>query len=125
MRILARNYHAPSGEIDLIARDGDRLVFVEVKTRRAGVPSEAVTPEKQRRLTLAASISCGSIGRWRSPSRFDIVSIVWPEGRRAAGDRAHRECFRIGREGPDVPLIAHGRCESELRGCQDCTWRLH
>ena len=42
------------GEIDLIARDGDTLVFVEVKARRQGVPAEAVTPEKERRLTLAA-----------------------------------------------------------------------
>src|SRR5262249_14712051 len=58
LKILPRNYRTPRGEIDLIARDGDTLVFVEVKTwqRRLETedPAEAVTLEKQRRLTRAA-----------------------------------------------------------------------
>src|SRR3712207_7747855 len=54
LRILVRNYRTPQGEIDLIARDGATPVFVEVKSRRRGTPAEAVTPEKQRKLTLAA-----------------------------------------------------------------------
>src|SRR3954471_24854248 len=54
LRIILRGYRTPRGEIDLIARDGQTLVFVEVKARRTGEPVEAVTPEKQRRLTLAA-----------------------------------------------------------------------
>src|SRR5438309_9353337 len=54
LRVLLRGYRARSGEIDLIAREGEILVFVEVKARRQGVPAEAVTPEKQRRITLAA-----------------------------------------------------------------------
>ena len=49
-----RGYRTSQGEIDLIARDGPTLVFVEVKTRRGGQPAEAVTPEKQRRITLTA-----------------------------------------------------------------------
>ena len=53
MRILLRGYRTANGEIDLIARDGDVLVFVEVKTRRRGQPAEAVTLEKRRRITLA------------------------------------------------------------------------
>ena len=53
-RILVRGYRTPRGEIDLIARDGDTIVFIEVKTRRQGEPAEAVTDEKQRRLSLAA-----------------------------------------------------------------------
>src|SRR4051812_7990380 len=54
LRVLVRGYRTPLGEVDLVARDGDVLVFVEVKARRQGQPAEAVTPEKQRRLTLAA-----------------------------------------------------------------------
>src|SRR5687767_7797856 len=76
MRILVWNYSAPSGEIDLIARDGDYLVFVEVKTRRAGVPAEAVTPEKQRRITLAALHFLRRHRALEVRSRFDIVAIV-------------------------------------------------
>src|SRR5271168_5306249 len=54
LRILTRGYRTNQGEVDLIARDGNVVVFVEVKSRREGVPAEAVTLEKQRRLTLAA-----------------------------------------------------------------------
>ena len=66
MRILLRGYRTKQGEIDLIARDGDTLVFVEVKARRQGVPAEAVTPEKQRRLTNVAIAIHAQIQRARS-----------------------------------------------------------
>lgn len=79
MRILAKNFHGPAGEIDLIARDGDILVFVEVKTRRAGVPAEAVTLEKQRKLTLTAMHFLRRHLALEVRSRFDIVAIIWPE----------------------------------------------
>ena len=69
------------GEIDLIARDGDTLVFVEVKARRQGVPAEAVTPEKERRLTLAALQFMRRHNVLEVRSRFDIVAIVWPDDR--------------------------------------------
>jgi putative endonuclease len=81
MKILQRGYRAPQGEIDLVARDGNVLVFVEVKARRQGVPAEAVTPEKQRRLTLAALHFLKKYGLLDEPSRFDVVAIVWPEDR--------------------------------------------
>ena len=83
MRILARNYRGPAGEIDLIARDGDTLVFVEVKTRREGVPAEAVTLEKQRNLTLTAMHFLRRYRALEVRSRFDIVAIVWPESTRS------------------------------------------
>jgi putative endonuclease len=82
MRILMRGYTAHHGEIDLIARDGDTLVFVEVKTRRQGVPAEAVTPEKQRRITLAALHFLREHGLLEQRCRFDIVAIDWPDDRR-------------------------------------------
>ena len=53
-RVLTRGYRIREGEVDLIAIDGRTIVFVEVKARRGGSPAEAVTPEKQRKLTLAA-----------------------------------------------------------------------
>ncbi len=82
MRILYRRYGTLWGEIDLIARDGEILVFTEVKTRRHGVPAEAVTPEKERRLTMAALHFLRLHGLLEARCRFDIVAIVWPDDRR-------------------------------------------
>lgn len=93
MRVLVRNHRAPSGEIDLIARDGDTLVFVEVKTRREGVPAEAVTPEKQRRITLAALHFLRRHRALEVRSRFDIVAIVWPVGARTPRVEHIRNAF--------------------------------
>ena len=82
-RILVRGYQTPRCEIDLIARDGATLVFIEVKTRRSGAPAEAVTPEKQRRLTLAALQFLKEHGLLEQPARFDVVAIIWPDARHA------------------------------------------
>lgn len=79
LRILVRGYRTPCGEIDLIARDGETLVFIEVKTRRRGQPAEAVTPEKQRRLTLAALRFLKQHRLLDQRCRFDVVAIVWPD----------------------------------------------
>lgn len=79
LRVITRNYRTNRGEIDLIARDGDTLVFVEVKTRRSGHPAEAVTPEKERRLTLAALQFLHRYGLLEQRCRFDVVAVVWPE----------------------------------------------
>jgi putative endonuclease len=81
LRVLTRGYRTRLGEIDLIARDGDILVFVEVKSRRQGVPAEAVTLEKQRRITLAALHFLRKHEILDVRSRFDIVAIVWPDER--------------------------------------------
>jgi putative endonuclease len=79
MRILRRGYRTANGEIDLIARDGDTLAFVEVKARRRGQPAEAVTTEKQRRLTLAALHFLKRYGLLETRTRFDVVAILWPD----------------------------------------------
>lgn len=79
MRVLRRGYRTDHGEIDLIARDGDSLVFVEVKARRRGQPAEAVTAEKQRRLTLAALHFLKRYGLLDVRSRFDVVAVLWPD----------------------------------------------
>jgi len=84
LRILLRGYRTDQGEVDLIARDGDVLVFIEVKSRRQGTPAEAVTTEKQRRLTLTALHFLKKHGLLEQRCRFDVVAIVWPDGPRPA-----------------------------------------
>jgi putative endonuclease len=79
LKILCRGYRTDHGEIDLVALDGDVVVFVEVKARREGDPAEAVTPEKQRRLTLAGLHFLKKHRLLVQRSRFDVVAIVWPE----------------------------------------------
>ncbi len=79
-RILNRQYRNRFGEIDIIALDGTRIVFVEVKTRRtteAGQPFEAVDREKQQRIARAAQAWLKDKRRLNQSSRFDVISIVW------------------------------------------------
>lgn len=77
--ILERNFRCPDGELDLIAQDGDTLVFVEVKTRSSrerGEPGEAVGRAKQTRLIRAASRYLTAKEFWNRPCRFDVISII-------------------------------------------------
>lgn len=78
-QIVERNYTIRQGEIDLVARDGEYLVFVEVKFRssgEAGAALQAVTPAKQRRLIYAArSYLCRrGYDEW-TPCRFDVLAF--------------------------------------------------
>ncbi len=77
--ILARNFRCRQGELDIVARDGRYLVFVEVKYRRDssfGDPLEAVDAKKQRRICAAASYFCQCNGYGgEEPCRFDVVAI--------------------------------------------------
>lgn len=85
-RILARSHRQRLGEIDLIALDGDCLVFVEVKTwssADSGDPSLAVDRRKQEKLSRAAIVYLKRRGLLEQRCRFDVVSIVWPSDRRA------------------------------------------
>jgi putative endonuclease len=78
MGIVARGFRFRGGEIDLIARDGEELVFVEVKTRSSedfGNPVESVTRGKRRKLIQAASFYLQSRGILQHPCRFDVISI--------------------------------------------------
>lgn len=83
LRIIARNVVVDDDEIDLIAREGDLLVFVEVKTRRRGDPAAAVDLEKKRRICRAALRFAKRNGLLDPgvPWRYDVVAIVWPGGR--------------------------------------------
>ena len=81
--ILERNYRAVRGEIDLIAQDGDFIVFVEVKTRRSlrfGLPQTAVTTQKQRQISKVALAYLQAKNLFDTPCRFDVIAIhVSPE----------------------------------------------
>ena len=81
-RILRRNCRAKYGEVDLIVRDGEAVVFVEVKTRRSrtwGDPQDAVNPVKQRKLCLTAAAFAEKHGLQHRPLRFDVVTVVLGE----------------------------------------------
>jgi putative endonuclease len=76
--IVARNWRTTRGEIDIVAREGPVLAFVEVKARSGpgfGGPEAAVHPSKQRRL-IAAARAFLSETECALPSRFDVVAIL-------------------------------------------------
>jgi putative endonuclease len=82
-RILFRNHKNQFGEIDIIARDQDTIVFVEVKTRSstaAGHPTEAVTVSKQIQLTKLAMVFLKQHKLLNHRARFDVISIIWAPG---------------------------------------------
>jgi len=95
--IVARNYRRPPlrGEIDLIAWEGDTLVFVEVKTRAAAgeyAPEQAVHRDKRHHLIRVARYYRRRHGL-RSRFRYDIVAIRHTAGSQA-GVELHRDAFR-------------------------------
>jgi putative endonuclease len=76
--ILARNWHCPIGEIDIVAREGETLAFVEVRTRRGhrfGTPEESVTPAKQARLVELAQAYLQEMGLTDTDWRIDVIAI--------------------------------------------------
>jgi len=82
-KILARNYRCTAGEADVIALQGDTLVFAEVKTRAsAGYadPVAAVNARKRERYRKVARHYLYRRGRADLPVRFDVVAIIMPEG---------------------------------------------
>ena len=81
-RIVERNFRCRQGEIDLIARKGKYLVFVEVKLRkdeRFGAAREFVTPAKQARILAAARLYLAEHEEELQP-RFDVIEIYAPNG---------------------------------------------
>jgi putative endonuclease len=80
--ILERGFRFHRGEIDVIARDGETLVFIEVKTRQKwehGLPEESVTPAKQRQIRRIAEAYLALNGLPDIPCRFDILSLYFRE----------------------------------------------
>ena len=84
--ILTRNYRRRFGEIDIIAREGDYLVFIEVKTRTGtshGHPLEAITLRKQRQISKVAQCYLAEKNLFDTTARFDVVSIVMSRNNQA------------------------------------------
>ena len=83
-KILSRNFHGRTGgEIDLVCRDGDTLVFVEVKTRTRedfGRPLDAVDREKRKRISRGGLAWLRLLGNPDILFRFDVVEVIIAEG---------------------------------------------
>lgn len=80
--IVDRNYRCKCGEVDIIARDGKTVVFIEVKTRRNdsfGPPQLSVTNFKQRQISKAALMYLSSKKLKDVPARFDVIAICLRE----------------------------------------------
>ncbi len=82
-KILERNYRIRGGEIDIVAKDQDYLVFVEVKARNSheyGLPSESITPWKIKALLKTALFYIQEIKWGDKGYRIDLVSVDFTEG---------------------------------------------
>ena len=80
--IIERNFRCKGGEVDIIAREGKTLVFVEVKTRRTltfGPPQLALTPFKQRQISKAALTWLAKKKQFGASARFDVIAIIAPD----------------------------------------------
>ena len=94
--VLATNYRKPFGEIDIIARDGRTIVFIEVKTRRStafGTPLEAVDARKQRQLSRIAQDFLQSHGLTEAAARFDVIAVLLDQDNRSAQVEHIRNAF--------------------------------
>ncbi|EMG36481.1 putative endonuclease [Desulfocurvibacter africanus PCS] len=78
-RILERNWRSGGLELDIVCEQGDTLVFVEVKTRKAeglANPEDALTPAKRRKLSKAIGLYLSARDLWDRSCRVDLVSVV-------------------------------------------------
>lgn len=81
--VLERNWRCSLGEIDIVGREGDELVFVEVKTRSSvafGHPFQAITATKLARMRTLAGAWCDAHPEIRRRIRVDVVSVIAPAG---------------------------------------------
>lgn len=87
--IITRRFKAKRGELDLVALDGNQLVFVEVKQRKSGyIPEESISRKKIERLYLAVGEYLAKTDQTGQEFRFDVVAIGFNE------TQHHRNVFR-------------------------------
>jgi putative endonuclease len=100
-RILARNFTCPLGELDLVALDGQCVVFVEVRSTGSddlNRPAASVDDAKQRRLTALALHFLQRHRLLKLAGRFDVLALSWPEGQRRPVINHYRNAFEaVGR----------------------------
>ncbi len=80
--VVERNFRCKAGEVDIVAREGSTVVFVEVKTRRSmsfGPPQASVTSFKQRQVSKAALVWLAKHRLQEANARFDVVAILLRE----------------------------------------------
>jgi putative endonuclease len=101
MRIVARNYSCPHGELDLVALDNGCVVFVEVRSTEGEDterPALSVDDAKQRRLTQLALYFLQQRRLLGFPARFDVLALSWPPGAREPRIVHYRHAFEaVGR----------------------------
>lgn len=95
-QIVCHGYETADGELDLIAIDGDVVVYVEVKTlkRPGSRPEAAVHRRKRQQLIKLARSFAASRGLLHHRSRFDVVAVIWPDPDQEPEIRHHRQAFR-------------------------------
>jgi putative endonuclease len=98
MNVLYRNFKASGGgEVDIVCRDGDCLVFIEVKTRsseRFGRPADAVDEQKRRLIARGALGWLRLLGFPEVLLRFDVVEVLVPEAGAPTVNRIEN-CFQL------------------------------
>lgn len=100
-KIVERNYRTRAGEIDIVAREGECLVFVEVRTRASieyGWPQETVIARKQKKLCKAARWYLQKNRIEDTPCRFDVVAIVTNEALDEPQVEVIKDAFRPEKE---------------------------
>ena len=78
-KIIKTNYRNRLGEIDIIAKENDTIVFVEVKSRRSvnfGNPKQAITLQKQKKISMVALSYLKTMGLDTARARFDVVTVI-------------------------------------------------
>ena len=81
LRIVARNWRRPEGELDLVADDHGICVFVEVRSRtgvQQGDPLESITPRKRARVIRSARLYLDSEAVQATGYRFDVIGVTFP-----------------------------------------------
>jgi putative endonuclease len=95
--ILSRNFRCALGELDLVALDGECVVFVEIRSTGAGDvsrPAASVDTAKQRRLTDLALYFLQHHRLLGRPARFDVLAMSWPDGQASPAIVHYRNAFQ-------------------------------
>lgn len=97
LQIAERNFSCKVGEIDIVALEGETVVFIEVRSRAANTPlppEQTVLTSKQRKIIRAASVFLAHRGFQERPVRFDVIAVERFEKEKQAVLRWYKDAFR-------------------------------